>query len=152
MQIVHVSSEILPWSKAGGLGDVSGALPPALAARGHHVVTVAPRYAEYEDAWDTGHTGGAWLFGSHHRVRFFHTRKAGVDHVFVDHPSFHRDGIYGDSNGAYGDNLFRFALLSRVALQVPDLPIFEQDLSRAEDLVFHANDWHAALVPVLQRD
>jgi len=150
VQIVHVSSEILPWSKAGGLGDVSGALPPALAARGHRVVTVAPRYAEYQDTWDTGQTGGAWLYGQHHRVRFFHTRQNGVDHVFVDHPSFRRDGIYGDAHGAYGDNLFRFALLCRAALQVPQLDLGEAAGGPLDqDLVFHANDWHAALLPVL---
>lgn len=147
MQVVHVSSEILPWSKAGGLGDVSGALPAALAAQGHRVVTVAPRYAAYEDTWDTGWVGGAWLYGRHHQIRWFHTRRDGVDHLFADHPSFRRPGIYGDSNGAYGDNHFRFALLSRVALQVPELPLDGGPLG--EDIVFHVNDWHAAPVPVL---
>lgn len=39
---------------AGGLGDVMQALPKALAARGHRVMVVAPRYREYDDAWDTG--------------------------------------------------------------------------------------------------
>lgn len=147
MQIVHVSSEILPWSKAGGLGDVSGALPPALAARGHRVVTVAPRYKDHEGVVDTGWRGGAWLYGQHHEIRWFHQRKDGVDHLFVDHPSFQRDGIYGDSRGGYGDNMFRFALLSRVALQVPLLPLDGRPMG--DDVVFHVNDWHAALVPVL---
>jgi starch synthase len=147
MKIVHVSSEILPWSKAGGLGDVSGALPPALAARGHRVVTVAPRYAHHEGVVDTGWRGGAWLYGQHHEIRWFHQRKDGVDHLFVDHPSFHRAGIYGDASGGYGDNLFRFALLSRVALQAPLLPLDGGPLG--DDVVFHVNDWHAALVPVM---
>lgn len=147
MHIVHVSSEILPWSKAGGLGDVSGALPPALAARGHRVVTVAPRYRAYDGAVDTGWKGGAWLYGQSHEVRWFHQHKDGVDHLFVDHPSFHRDGIYGDDRGAFGDNLFRFALLSRVALQVPQLPWSDGPMD--DEVVFHANDWHAALVPLL---
>ena len=39
---------------AGGLGDVMQALPKALAARGHRVAVVAPRYRQYEDAWETG--------------------------------------------------------------------------------------------------
>lgn len=52
--VVFVSSEVAPWSKTGGLGDVCGALPAALAARGHRVMVVAPRYAEYPDAEYTG--------------------------------------------------------------------------------------------------
>ena len=40
---VFVSSEVAPWSKTGGLGDVVGSLPIALASRGHRVMVVAPR-------------------------------------------------------------------------------------------------------------
>ncbi|MFK7930485.1 MAG: glycogen synthase [Myxococcota bacterium] len=147
MNIIHISSEILPWSKAGGLGDVSGALPAALAARGHRVVTVAPRYAAYDDVHDLGLTGGGWLYGQPHRIRWFHARRGQVDHLFVDHPSFHRDGIYGDARGTFGDNLFRYALMCRASLQVPQLPLLSDSVD--EDLVFHANDWHAGLVPLL---
>lgn len=42
--IVCVSAEVAPWSKTGGLGDVMGALPRALAARGHRVMVVTPRW------------------------------------------------------------------------------------------------------------
>ena len=42
MNIISVSSEVAPWSKTGGLGDVCAALPVALAKRGHRVMTVAP--------------------------------------------------------------------------------------------------------------
>ncbi|KAJ0106129.1 hypothetical protein Patl1_17391 [Pistacia atlantica] len=44
MRIVVVSAEVGPWSKTGGLGDVTGGLPPAQAANGHRVMTVSPRY------------------------------------------------------------------------------------------------------------
>lgn len=43
MDIVFVASEVAPWSKTGGLADVLGSLPVALAARGHRVMVVAPR-------------------------------------------------------------------------------------------------------------
>lgn len=43
MDIVFVSAEVAPWSKTGGLGDVIGSLPIALAKRGHRVMVVAPR-------------------------------------------------------------------------------------------------------------
>ena len=39
---------------AGGLGDVMGALPKALARRGHRVMVVVPRYSNYEEGWETG--------------------------------------------------------------------------------------------------
>lgn len=50
---VFVSAEVAPWSKTGGLGDVVGGLPIALAQRGHRVFSIAPRYDQYSDAWDT---------------------------------------------------------------------------------------------------
>ena len=43
MDIVHVAAETAPWSKTGGLGDVAGSLPKALARRGHRVMAVSPR-------------------------------------------------------------------------------------------------------------
>ncbi|GFR43139.1 hypothetical protein Agub_g4156 [Astrephomene gubernaculifera] len=54
LQVVFVSTEVTPWSKTGGLGDVVAALPGALAARGHRVMTVSPFYANYPTAFDTG--------------------------------------------------------------------------------------------------
>ena len=45
LNIVFVSAEVGPWSKTGGLGDVVGGLPIALAQRGHTVMTIAPRFA-----------------------------------------------------------------------------------------------------------
>jgi len=47
-------NQAAPWSKTGGLGDVVGSLPIALAARGHRVMVVVPRYADYEDTEETG--------------------------------------------------------------------------------------------------
>eukprot|EP00775_Hariotina_reticulata_P012719 gene12719-12849_t len=54
MPVVFVTTEVAPWSKVGGLGDVMSALPAALAARGHRVMTVAPLYDNYSDVRDTG--------------------------------------------------------------------------------------------------
>lgn len=53
--------QVAPWSKTGGLGDVLGSLPIALAARGHRVMVVVPRYANYEEPIDTGVSAAAGL-------------------------------------------------------------------------------------------
>ena len=50
-QIVFVASEVAPWSKTGGLGEAMDGLPIALAALGHRVMTIAPRYDQYAEAW-----------------------------------------------------------------------------------------------------
>lgn len=147
MNIVGVSAEVAPWSKAGGLGDVADALPVALAARGHRVMTVSGRYKAYEDAWDTGLELSFHVFGAEHRARVFHGKTRGVDRVFVDHPAIRRGGVYGDNKGGYGDNLLRFALLCRAAIEVArHLPL--DGAPYGEDVVFWPNDWHGALTPV----
>lgn len=147
MNVAVVATEVAPWSKTGGLGDVCGALPRALAKRGHRVMTIAPRYKVYPDAWDTGVRSMAYLFGQLHEVRYFHAERDGVHHVFVDHPCFHRPGLYGDQFGAYGDNLFRYALFSRAAIEaVARVPL--NGTPMGEDVVFHVNDWHTGLLPL----
>lgn len=60
-----------------------GALPKALAARGHRVMTVAPRYKEYPDAWETGVRQKLRVFNQDQEVGFFHAYHDGVDHVFI---------------------------------------------------------------------
>ena len=66
----------------------TGALPKAMAARGHRVMAVAPRYACYEEGWETGVRLELDVFHSRHQVGFFHGFVNGVDVVFVDHPCF----------------------------------------------------------------
>ena len=157
MEILSVSAEIAPWSKTGGLGDVAAALPKALAAAGHRVLAVAPRYKPYADAWDTGIRLHFPLFGRVHEVSLYHSQSPGYDVIFIDHPAICRGGIYGDERGGYGDNLFRFALLSRAAIEAarrfpvaaaggPALPLTE-----AGPLRVLSHDWHAGLLPVYLR-
>ena len=73
-------------------------------------------------------------FGFHHKLQ------DGVDFVFVDHPSFPRPGgLYGDENGVYGDNQWRFKLLCQAALEAPlQLPLGERGVY-GQDCVFVAN-------------
>jgi granule-bound starch synthase len=156
MNIVFVGAEMAPWSKTGGLGDVLGGLPPAMAANGHRVMVISPRYDQYKDAWDTSVVAGVKVAGRDERVRFFHCYKRGVDRVFIDHPSFLEkvwgktgEKIYGPDTGVdYKDNQMRFSLLCQAALEAPRIlnlnsnPYFSGPYG--EDVVFVCNDWHTA--------
>lgn len=147
MKVVLVGAECAPWSKTGGLGDVMGALPKALSRRGHRVMVVAPRYGQYAEGWETGVRRQIRVFGGDQQIGYFHGYIDGVDYVFVDHPCFHNLGesIYG---GDRQQIAFRCALLCKAALEavwhVPCGGVQYGD----DNLVFIANDWHTALLPV----
>ncbi|KAG1355314.1 Granule-bound starch synthase 1, chloroplastic/amyloplastic [Cocos nucifera] len=159
MKLVFVATEVAPWSKTGGLGDVLGGLPPAMAANGHRVMTISPRYDQYKDAWDTGVLVELKVGDRIETVRLFHCYKRGVDRVFVDHPLFlekvwGKTGgkLYGPSTGIdYEENQLRFCLLCLAALEAPR--VLNLNNSKyfsglyGEDVVFIANDWHTALLP-----
>lgn len=86
--IVFVTAEASPYSKTGGLGDVCGSLPIALAARGHRVMVVTPRYLNgtaadetYAGALDLDRSIKIYCFGGVQEVSFFHEYRKGVDWV-----------------------------------------------------------------------
>lgn len=159
MKLVFVGTEVAPWSKTGGLGDVLGGLPPALAGHGHRVMTVSPRYDQYKDAWDTSVTVEVKVGDTIETVRFYHCYKRGVDRVFVDHPCFLEkvwgktgSKLYGPKAGEdYEDNQLRFSLLCQAALEAPR--VLNLSSSKyfsgpyGEDVIFIANDWHTAPLP-----
>uniref|UniRef100_A0A5B7AVT5 Granule-bound starch synthase 1, chloroplastic/amyloplastic n=1 Tax=Davidia involucrata TaxID=16924 RepID=A0A5B7AVT5_DAVIN len=159
MNLVFVGAEVGPWSKTGGLGDVLGGLPPAMAAKGHRVMTVSPRYDQYKDAWDTDVVVEIKVGDRIETVHFFHCYKRGVDRVFVDHPMFLEkvwgktgSKIYGPRAGQdYKDNQLRFSLLCQAALEAPR--VLNLNSSKyfsgpyGDDVVFIGNDWHTALLP-----
>ncbi|KAL0394940.1 UNVERIFIED_CONTAM: Granule-bound starch synthase 1, chloroplastic/amyloplastic [Sesamum latifolium] len=159
MNLVFISAEVGPWSKTGGLGDVLGGLPPAMAANGHRAMTVSPRYDQYKDAWDTSVVVEIQVGDKVEKVRFFHCYKRGVDRVFVDHPVFlekvwgkTKSKIYGPTAGTdYQDNQLRFSLLCQAALLAPLVLNLNSNKyfsgPYGEDVVFIANDWHTALLP-----
>ncbi|XP_019426840.1 PREDICTED: granule-bound starch synthase 1, chloroplastic/amyloplastic-like [Lupinus angustifolius] len=159
MKFVFVGAEVGPWSKTGGLGDVLGGLPPALAGNGHRVMTVSPRYDQYQDAWDTSVMVEIKVGDKIETARFFHCYKRGVDRVFVDHPLFLEkvwgktgSKLYGPKAGVdYEDNQLRFSLLCQAALAAPR--VLNLNSSKyfsgpyGEDVIFVANDWHTAILP-----
>jgi len=155
LSIVFVSAEVAPWSVTGGLGAVCDGLPRALAAQGHRVMSIAPRYDQYYDAWDTDFTCEVPLGESTTTVRFFHCYKKGVDRVFVDHPLFlekvwgmTKQKLYGPKWGKdWEDNEMRFAMLCKAAMAATErLPL--GGAPYGQKVMLCANDWQAALVPV----
>jgi starch synthase len=143
MEILFVASEVAPWSKTGGLGDVAGALPKALAARGHAVSVVAPRYGSIPAA-----AAGFVRREAALRVRGEATAvwvKKGPPAVYlVEHERLFgsRPGLYGDGGRDYPDNAERFAFLARAALALPGA-------LQLRPRIVHANDWQTGLVPWL---
>ena len=147
MKITFAASECVPFSKTGGLADVVGALPQALAALGHEVTVFLPKYKQTKlAAAKTVLSSVTIPFDD--QYRFCSVVDGGVQQgvrfYFIDYPPFfERDALYGTPTGDYPDNAERFALYSRAVLEaskalgVPD--------------VFHCHDWQSALVPVLLR-
>jgi len=144
LKILHVASEIAPFSKTGGLGDVLGALPSAQSRLGDEVAVVTPLYKTIDRS---AHGLVRWLrrisvpLGDDVvEVGLWEGRPprgSDVRLYFIEHePSFGRDGLYGDAHGEFGDNARRFVLLGRAAL------VLAAHLERWPDVV-HAHDWQA---------
>jgi starch synthase len=148
MKILFIASEVAPFSKTGGLGDVAGALPAALAALGHEVKVVTPLYADVRD-------GRLAPTGHRLQLRFPFGEESGAilsvrmserhEVLFLENQGFFgRAGIYGDAFGEFGDNHRRYAYLSIGALQAA------QRLRFIPDIV-HVNDWQTGLTGVALR-
>ncbi len=147
MRVLMVTSEAVPFAKTGGLADVCGALPTALADLGHDVRVVMPRYRQIDAATlapglaplgvPTGE-GERWCGVPSRRLS-----SSGVSFTFIEHDAlFGRSGLYGPSGGVdgYPDNCLRFTVLCRGALQLC------HQLGWFPDVI-HCHDWQASLVP-----
>ncbi|HVH86472.1 MAG TPA: glycogen/starch synthase, partial [Terriglobales bacterium] len=145
MHIAFVASECVPFSKTGGLADVVGALPRALASLGHQVTVYLPRYRQTKLAEPTTVVRSITVpFDDKYRFASIVAGddQAGLRFYFVEYPEFFdRDGLYGTPAGDYPDNAERFALFSRAVLEASKILGVPQ--------VFHRHDWQSALVPVL---
>ncbi|MBS2025365.1 MAG: glycogen synthase GlgA [Deltaproteobacteria bacterium] len=147
MKILMVASEAAPFAKTGGLGDVISALPRALAARGHDVLVVLPKYAlidEQHALRDTGRRIQVPIAGTDWSAGLFLTAPAErLRYLFLSNEAYDRQGgLYGVNGKDFRDNHKRFALLSVGALLAARQMNFVPD-------VVHAHDWQAALVPLV---
>jgi starch synthase len=142
MRILMVASEAVPFAKTGGLADVAGALPRALARLGHDVEVVMPRYRGITAGERVGRIT-VTLGNQPLDAGVFAVSSDGVRTVFIDRPAyFDREGVYGTQGQDYADNPERFAFLAHAALRWAALTGARHD-------VIHAHDWQAGLVPVI---
>ena len=152
LKILFATPECHPFAKAGGLGDVAGALPLALAARGHDVRVVLPRYRSTKRFESHALSGAIGIpFGTAHtvwagirRADLMSTRQGqpAVPLYLLEHENyFDRGGIYNDEHGSFGDDLERFSFFSRGAIELCRYLGFQPD-------VIHVHDWPTSLIPV----
>lgn len=147
MHIAFVASECVPFAKTGGLADVVGALPKALAALGHQVSVYIPRYRQTKLV-DPQTVVRSITVPFDDKYRFCSVVTAGsssgVRFYFVDYPAyFDREALYGTPSGDYPDNAERYALFSRAVLEATKV--------LGVPHVFHCHDWQSALLPVMLR-
>ncbi|OGX08520.1 MAG: starch synthase [Omnitrophica WOR_2 bacterium GWA2_37_7] len=138
MKIAMCSSEIVPFAKTGGLGDVCGALPLALERIGVEVVLFLPKYRSIEDKGNAVEKVSSDVSKT--------TIGKNIDVYFIDNEKyFYRDGLYGDNNGDFHDNLERFSFFC--------LKILETIKNLNIDIdVIHCHDWQTALIPVYLKE
>ena len=141
MKILFASSEVAPFIKTGGLADVAGSLPQALAAAGHEVKVILPLYEGIDEDWRAKMTFlkyfNVTLSWRHVYCGVFELKRAGVTYWFVDNEFyFKRWQLYG-----HFDDCERFAYFSRSVIEIPGQLDWSPD-------VIHCNDWQTALVPV----
>ena len=143
MQIVFAAAEAAPYAKVGGLADVAGSLPQALAALGHDVTLYLPLHRTIDRAkfqiTERAPSRSVPYGKSTVRVAYPSVVRDGVRVVFVrSDQRIGRDRVYGAP-----DDAKRYAFFCRA--------VFE-DLRDSPPDVVHAHDWHAALlVPLVAR-
>ncbi|MFQ5912023.1 MAG: glycogen synthase GlgA [Nitrospinota bacterium] len=146
MNILMMASEMAPFAKTGGLGDVMAALPESLLALGEEVRVVIPLYPRFmKGRFDTEpvETALRLPFKRRDEVVGIHqwTSPKGLIVYFVAQDNyFDRDGLYGDSEGDFPDNAARFSCFTLAGLESCRLLGWKPD-------VIHAHDWHASLAP-----
>jgi starch synthase len=149
IRVLSVTSECAPLVKTGGLADVAGALPAALAGQGVEMKTLLPGYPAVMERGDLGEPVlDEQLFGGAVRVR--PARMAGLDMLVLDAPHLYDrpGGPYLTPDGHdFHDNPERFAALSYMAARLADTGI----AGWMPD-VLHCHDWQAGLAPLYLRD
>lgn len=147
MKIVIAASEAVPFAKTGGLADVIGALPVALAALGHDVRVMMPRYrsidAERYGLVPVGRPFDVPISDRREPAQLFEGRLGNkVPIYFIEQKKyFDRQELYQTAAGDYPDNAERFVYFSRAVLEAC------RNLKLRPEII-HCNDWQTGLIPV----
>jgi starch synthase len=152
VRILIAAAEVAPLAKTGGLGDVAGSLPKALAARGHDVVVFMPYYGQARD-WLAAHgiepevvtppvriAWGNWAA----EASFVRTTLPGSDIPLImvaNDYYFNRAQVYAARLDGFDDYLERYTFFCRAVIEGCGI------LGITADII-HAHDWHTALLPV----
>ncbi len=140
-KILMCSSEVAPFAKTGGLGDVVGALPQALVKLGHDVRVVMPKYGcipkEYRDSMEFKFFIYVPLGWRRKYCGVFELKKDGVIYYFVDNEYY-----FGDPYIYKWNDLERFAFYDKAALEILRHLDYKPD-------IIHCNDWQTGMIPVL---
>ncbi len=145
MKILMAASECVPFIKTGGLADVLGALPKALAAAGEDIRVVLPKYGEIGEKYRAEMTSLGYFYvnlGWRRQYCGIDTLKLnGITFYFVDNEYyFNRPYIYGLG----GDEVERFSFFARAVLEMlPHIDFFPD--------ILHCHDWQTGLVPMMLR-
>jgi starch synthase len=150
-RVLHLTAELWPYARTGGLGQAVAGLAEYQAASGTESHVVLPLYREARARAGkleplcnpfTVESGGR-----REEVRCWRQVRDDYPHtLFLEHnPSFDRAGIYGENGLDYPDNAKRFALFASAAIEIA------RRIGDGGNLILHAHDWHAALVPVFLR-
>ena len=148
LKILFVASEVVPFAKTGGLADVAGALPKALAELGHDVRVAMPLYKSIDkNKYKIRSTGleikiDIALCKHTGKIKESVFPGTGVPVYFVENSAFFgREELYRTPKGEYWDNAERFIFFNRCVVEMIRIMDFQPD-------IIHCNDWHTGLIPV----
>jgi len=136
MKLAFISSEIFPYSKTGGLGDVSSALPKSLKNQGLDVVCIAPLYKKTAKTKEPIESFEVVLPVKSYTVDVFEERCEKGSIYLLSSEIFERDKLYG----TYSDNYLRFGLFCYAATTLS---------MKLGVSIMHINDWQSAFCAYL---
>ena len=144
-KVLFVVSECAPFVKTGGLADVAGALPIALAQIDINVRVLLPGYSSVMKQIKPSETVAKYedLFGG--PATLLSCKVAGLDMLILNAPHLYdrNGGIYGDAAGVdWPDNPKRFAALCKVGAEIA-----KNGIDQWKPDVVHGHDWQAGLTP-----
>jgi starch synthase len=152
MRILFATAEVSPIAKTGGLGDVCGSLPKALAKLGHDVVMFMPLYREArewferngEDLEEVLPTTQIMWANWAAEASYLRASLPGTDiplYLVANDRFFNREYIYAPRADGYDDGIERYTFFCRAVIRACELLGIVPD-------ILHAHDWHTALLPI----